>query len=1028
MDQLISVASQPLQRLSTRTQGLASERTAVDTLSSLVLGLKSSVNRFRATSSIYTKKTVASSNAEALSAKLATGGKPAAGSYQLTPVQTAAAHQLVSASFSDLSSSLGSGQLNFRFGGHVDKGIALTEINGGAGFTQGKIKITDRNGDSAEIDLRGARTVDDVLSAINSSSGVNITASVDGDSFKLTDNTGGAGNLTVQEVGLGSTAASLGLGGVSAAADQVTGDDIYRLHDRTSLSLLNDATGVRVLNDLEDVDDLQFTLQDGGTAGVDLSGAATLADVIDAINNDVDLAGRVTASLAADGNRLELEDLTTGGGTFTVTDVGDGSAATDLGLTEASAGGVITGRRLIAGLRDTLISSLKGGQGIELADIDITDRQGNTTAGIDLSSAETLGEAVELINASGAAIEARINNARNGIVITDASGGSGNLVVANGASGATADDLGIAVDDAVASVNSGTLSRRVLGESTLLSALGGGAGVDVGDIRITDSTGSVAVLDLNKRDAEAETIGDVIDAINASSADVVARINDAGDGILLTDTGGGQGALKVSDINGSLAADLGIAGTATDRDDNDQQIIAGSSTYSIDLDDLATDVTGVTLASLNNGRGVDDGLIQVFASGDTDDSPQRFVVDLADASTVGDVIDAINTAAADRGVAVAAQLNEAGTAIELVDTSEGAGELRVVDLGSGSTAADLGLAKTAGAADSEGQQSITGTTLVSSAELEQGAIEQLAQRINELDAGVSASVIYDGVGYRLGLNADETGSANELLVDDTDGLFSFQELTRPQDAVVLLGASAASSGVAIASSTNEIVDAVSGVSITVNQASETPVTVSVEDDTSAIVTAVRTFVDSYNAIRTNLDVVTDFDAATNSTGILFGRNEALRVDTTLSAVASGSFSVNGDFTSLESIGVSLGDDGKLTLDAGALADAIEADAAGVNSLLSDETSGLYAKFDAAVEQLASGETSLLASRSESLTATIEANTARLEDMNGSLERQRERLLLQFYRLEETIAAFQSNVSLLENIQYVGPTGATSSGG
>jgi flagellar hook-associated protein 2 len=55
----------------------------------------------------------------------------------------------------------------------------------------------------------------------------------------------------------------------------------------------------------------------------------------------------------------------------------------------------------------------------------------------------------------------------------------------------------------------------------------------------------------------------VIDRINAlTSANVEARINDAGDGILLFDNAGGLGTLEVKEVgNNTTAADLRLFGT-----------------------------------------------------------------------------------------------------------------------------------------------------------------------------------------------------------------------------------------------------------------------------------------------------------------------------------------------------------------------------------------------------------------------------------------------------------------------------------
>jgi flagellar hook-associated protein 2 len=208
---------------------------------------------------------------------------------------------------------------------------------------------------------------------------------------------------------------------------------------------------------------------------------------------------------------------------------------------------VITGQRLISGLRDTLLASLNGGQGYgTLGQIQITDRNG-VSAAVNLASAETLGDVISLINAASPQVTASINSARNGLILTDSSGGVGNLVIANNDATNSATKLGIAVNSATTTAKSGALKRQTMSEATLLSSLNGGKGVVLGDIQVTDSKGVAKAADLNTVGSEARTVGDVIRAINALDNGVEARINDAGDGILLIDTADGAATLGVKD-------------------------------------------------------------------------------------------------------------------------------------------------------------------------------------------------------------------------------------------------------------------------------------------------------------------------------------------------------------------------------------------------------------------------------------------------------------------------------------------------
>jgi flagellar hook-associated protein 3 FlgL len=200
---------------------------------------------------------------------------------------------------------------------------ALADLNNGAGVDlTGGLTIT--NGNTSEtIDFSGAVTVEDLLNRINGADlGVIAQINRDGSGIDIFNRTQGT-NLIIAENG-GTLAADLGLRSYSPASP---------------LSELNLGKGVRTV----DGDDIEITRKDGTTFTVDLSGLATVQDVIDAINAADGGAG-VTASFATVGNGIVLTDTTGGTGTLRVTPLNFSNAAADLGLLEAEVGGVITGK------------------------------------------------------------------------------------------------------------------------------------------------------------------------------------------------------------------------------------------------------------------------------------------------------------------------------------------------------------------------------------------------------------------------------------------------------------------------------------------------------------------------------------------------------------------------------------------------------------------------------------------------------------------------------------------------------------
>jgi flagellar hook-associated protein 2 len=98
--------------------------------------------------------------------------------------------------------------------------------------------------------------------------------------------------------------------------------------------------------------------------------------------------------------------------------------------------------RSISTLPSKYLSELNNGGGVASGSIKITDRAG-TVSTIDLSSADTIQEALTFINVANVAVEATVNRAGTGIQLRDLSGGNGTLTIEEVSGGTTAADLGI---------------------------------------------------------------------------------------------------------------------------------------------------------------------------------------------------------------------------------------------------------------------------------------------------------------------------------------------------------------------------------------------------------------------------------------------------------------------------------------------------------------------------------------------------------------------------------------------------------
>lgn len=615
VDKLMALESRPRDLLFQRNDGLKQQQSAITELAALLVSVQF-VAKNLGKPDLYVQRGVTSSSPGALSATVS--GDPTPGAYSITPLRLANSHQLLGSGFQSVTAPMGMGSVSFRFGDDLERSAGLGLFGGGQGLARGRIRITDRSGASAEIDLSTAQTIDDVLAAINGDSTIDVSAAIAGDCLRLVDRTGQAvSNLKVQEVGGGSTAASLGLDGIDAAANTVDGQDMLHLYGDIQLSALNDGRGISASTVLPDI---EYRLHDGTTGTIDLSPIlpggsqvdkeTTLAQVLERVNAAA--PGKLQVEIAADGKRLVATDLTEGGGTFELVSLYDSAALADLGLDGAAAGGVISGRRILSGAKSVLLSSLGGGKGIgPLGSLALTDRSGASVT-VDLSGAATVAAVIDSINAAGIGITARTNRARTGIELVDTTGqASSPMIVASADGQETAEKLNLAVNGAVTLKSSGDLHLQVVAQNTRLADLNGGAGVARGTLTIHDTDGRRATLNLNQTGIE--TVGDVIQAIHRLNLGVRAEINDRGDGIRLVDTAGGAASLAVSEGSSTAAKDLHLLGGTTTIDVGGQptQIVDGSITYTVQLDgteslsDLRQKINdlgaGVTAAVLNDG-------------------------------------------------------------------------------------------------------------------------------------------------------------------------------------------------------------------------------------------------------------------------------------------------------------------------------------------------------------------------------------------------------------------------------------------
>jgi flagellar hook-associated protein 2 len=846
--------------------------------------------------STYQNYQVQTSDSNQLSVTATSGASP--GSYQFQAIQLASTQVSLSQGFVNANQqTVGAGTLTISSGGGLAQPTLLAALNGDQGVQLGSIQLTDAAGHTSNIDLSNAYTVNDVLNAINSNGVADVTASTSGGHLVLTDTSGGSGSLTVTNLNGDQTATDLGIN-QTASNGTITGQNVYEATASTALSQINDGNGIYAVGSSPA---LAITLSNGSTLNVGLSGAATVGNVLNDINNATGNNGKLVASLVNGG--IQLTDNSGGSGTLTVADENGASATQALGLNVAASGNTISGQALVGGINSVLLRNLNGGQGItQTGQIQLQDRTGQT-ATIDLTGAESLDQVINAINNAKTTggqklhLSAQVDSSGTGIDVSDTSGSTAdNLVIQDVGSGTLATQLGIATNSATSSVDSGSLNLRYVNEATSLStyAPGGGA-VPQGTFTVTDSANHHATISVT---SATKTIGDLIQLINsASGIDVHAQLNSTGDGFSLIDQAGGSGQLSVAESDGNnTAADLRIAGTGTANGNGQSQI----------------------------------------------NSREATVINVTSSDTLDTLVNKI------------------------------------------------------------GQSGI-----------------------------VSASVINNGSPYdpyNLALTSTTPGLAGQFFISQSGVNLGLQTTTAAQNALLKVGSG--SNATIQSSGTNTFNNALPGLNVQLQAVGQSPDTATVSQDTTSITTAIQSFVSNYNNFLTQAQTLTAFNATTDTAAPLAGSPTVLRAKSQLSSLITQPFNSSGSAVqTLVDLGITVNSDGSLALNQNQLQTTLQNNPQSVTSFFTTATTGFAASAQSTLTSITDPNTGAFTLASNTLQDSINNYQTRITALNTILTNQEQLLTQTFSNLETFISQMRTQSSLISQLAPLsssGTYGSTSS--
>lgn len=318
-----------------------------------------------------------------------------------------------------------------------------------------------------------------------------------------------------------------------------------------------------------------------------------------------------------------------------------------------------------------------------------------------------------------------------------------------------------------------------------------------------------------------------------------------------------------------------------------------------------------------------------------------------------------------------------------------------------------------------------------------GSLSAIRDAINESAAKdkVSANVITvdDGLGgmvSKLVVTSKSTGTSGaiELTVtdddgnhDDATGLSQLHFVTgdvnnRLTELTAAIDGRITVDGFTVSSSTNEFKDALTGVTITALKKSADPVndppeTLAIELNTTAVKGKVASFVTTYNGLRETFNQLLAYDVGTGATGLLNGDVTVRTAKSQIERVLFDSLSdAAGSYSNLAQLGITTGENGKLSLDDEVLDTAIAENFNDIGNFFAGDK-GLAKKVDTLVGEFL-GSNGIISVREKGLDSELQDVAQDRQDLVARLAIIEERTRQQFAGLDSLISQLNSTGSFL----------------
>lgn len=254
-------------------------------------------------------------------------------------------------------------------------------------------------------------------------------------------------------------------------------------------------------------------------------------------------------------------------------------------------------------------------------------------------------------------------------------------------------------------------------------------------------------------------------------------------------------------------------------------------------------------------------------------------------------------------------------------------------------------------------------------------LSDVASEINADNLGLTASVITDASGSRLAIVANSSGAASNFSIDSSGSAgYGFSQ------AVTGANASLTVDGISVSSASNTVKGVVPGLTFSLLSANPgVQTSLNVTPDTSSIESALQQFITDYNTVVSALSA--QFTFSGSSEGVLATDSTVRDLQNDILNAINYTYSPSSGATTipnLSSLGISVDNNGKLSLDTSTLESALQSNFSDVQSFFRGTSANGFANsFD---QQL----TSFISTSNGAFTVDLQNMNSQVTDLENSI--------------------------------------------